>query len=92
MSNINIVKALNESFEATIKENKKKSLKESKNSIDEIKAKLKAKQDEEKDKMNVIYDTDADKLIKNYYNHKMDLPELHEKLEKIFGSKAKAAK
>ena len=68
----------------------KKSLEESKNSIEEIKAKLKAKQDEEKDKMEVIYDTDADKLIKDYYNHKMDLPELHDKLEKLFGNKKKA--
>lgn len=68
----------------------KKSLEESKNSIDKIKAKLKAKQDEEKDKMEVIYDTDADRLIKDYYNHKMDLPELHDKLEKLFGNKKKA--
>ena len=58
--------------------------------IDEIKAKLKAKQDKEKDKMEIVYDTDADRLIKDYYNHKMDLPELHDKLEKMFGNKKKA--
>ena len=88
MNNLSIVKALNESFENSIKENKK--LNES--SIDKIKNRVKEIQDEEKDKMDVIYDTDADKEIRKYFNYEMDLSELHEKLEKIFGSKAKAAK
>ena len=88
MNNLNIVKALNESFESSIKENKK--LNES--SIDKIKNRVKEIQDEEKDKMDVVYDTDADKEIRKYFNYEMDLSELHEKLEKIFGSKAKAAK
>lgn len=88
MNNLNIVKALNESFENSIKENKK--LNES--SIDKIKNRVKEIQDEEKDKMDIVYDTDADKEIRKYFNYEMDLSELHEKLEKIFGSKAKAAK
>lgn len=88
MNNLNIVKALNESFENSIKESKK--LNES--SIDKIKSRVKEIQDEEKDKMDVVYDTDADKEIRKYFNYEMDLSELHEKLEKIFGSKAKAAK
>ena len=33
---------------------------------------------------------DADKLIKDYYAHKMDLPTLHDKLEKLFGNKKDA--
>ena len=32
----------------------------------------------------------ADKLIKDYYAHKMDLPTLHDKLEKLFGNKKDA--
>ena len=33
---------------------------------------------------------EADNLIKDYYNHKMDLPTLHDKLEKLFGNKKDA--
>ena len=33
---------------------------------------------------------EADALIKDYYNYKMDLPTLHDKLEKLFGNKKDA--
>ena len=33
---------------------------------------------------------EADALIKDYYNYKMDLPTLHDKLEKVFGNKKDA--
>ena len=42
--------------------------------------------------MEVVYDTDADKMIKDYYNHKYDLEELHNKLKNHFGSVSKASK
>lgn len=32
----------------------------------------------------------ADSLIKDYFNHKMDLSDLHDKLEKVFGNKKDA--
>lgn len=35
---------------------------------------------------------DADKLIRDYYNYKMDLTTLHSKLEKLFGNKKDAAR
>ena len=34
--------------------------------------------------------SEADKLIKAYFNHKMDLETLHDKLEKLFGNKKDA--
>ena len=34
--------------------------------------------------------SEADKLIKDYFNHKMDLETLHNKLEKLFGNKKDA--
>ena len=34
--------------------------------------------------------SEADKLIKDYFNHKMDLEDLHNKLEKLFGNKKDA--
>ena len=37
-------------------------------------------------------DAEADKIIKEYFKGNFDLAELHNKLEKYFGSKAKAAK
>lgn len=37
-------------------------------------------------------DTKADRIIKEYFKGNFDLAELHNKLEKYFGSKAKAAK
>ena len=60
------------------------------NSIDKIKGKL--KDIKEKENMEVVYDTDADKMIKDYYNHKYDLEELHNKLKNHFGSVSKASK
>ena len=62
------------------------------NSIDKIKGKLKDIKDKEKENMEVVYDTDADKMIKDYYNHKYDLEELHNKLKNHFGSVSKASK
>lgn len=62
------------------------------NSIDKIKGKLKDIKDKEKENMEVVYDTDADKMIKDYYNHKYDLEELHDKLKNHFGSVSKASK
>ena len=67
-----------------VKENK---LKES--SMSDIKDKLdKYNQDEDV----IIADAKADKIIKEYFNGDFDLAELHSRLEKYFGSKAKAAK
>ena len=57
-------------------------LKES--SMSDIKDKL--------DKYEIIADTKADRIIKEYFKGNFDLAELHNKLEKYFGSKAKAAK
>lgn len=62
------------------------------NSIDKIKGKLKDIKDKEKENMEVVYDADADKMIKDYYNHKYDLEELHNKLKNHFGSVSKASK
>lgn len=62
------------------------------NSIDKIKGKLKDIKDKEKENIEVVYDTDADKMIKDYYNHKYDLEELHNKLKNHFGSVSKASK
>ena len=64
-----------------VKENK---LKES--SMSDIKDKY--NQDEDV----IIADAKADKIIKEYFNGDFDLAELHSRLEKYFGSKAKAAK
>lgn len=54
---------------------------------------VKTDKDIEKAKENVLKEEanpDADKLIKDYYAHKMDLPTLHDKLEKLFGNKKDA--
>ena len=45
-----------------------------------------------KDRHEIIADTEADKIIKEYFKGDFDLAELHDKLEKYFGSKSKAAK
>lgn len=36
------------------------------------------------------FNEEADKLIREYFNHKMSLPELHYRLEKVFGNKKDA--
>lgn len=54
---------------------------------------VKTDKDIEKAKENVLKEganPDADRLIKDYYAHKMDLPTLHDKLEKLFGNKKDA--
>lgn len=61
-------------------------------SISDIKDKLDKYNQEEYDKYEIIADTEADKMIKEYFNGDFDLAELHSKLEEYFGSKEKAAK